>query len=71
MEFKLDKLSDVNVDGDMFYDLTDGGYIKPEELLVDKELAQQVQDAADLVAQFLECLCDAVIDNNSEECDDE
>lgn len=40
--FDKEKLSDVNWDSDLFYDLTEGGYIKPSVLLVDKALAQRV-----------------------------
>ena len=39
---------------DLFYDLFDGGYIKPEELLVDKDDIQKVQSAINLVREFLD-----------------
>lgn len=51
--FDKEKLSDVNWDSDLFYDLTEGGYIKPSGLLVDKALAQRVEEAAALVSAFL------------------
>jgi hypothetical protein len=51
--FDKEKLSDVNWDSDLFYDLTEGGYINPSELLVDKALAHRVEEAAALVSAFL------------------
>jgi len=51
--FNDDALADVNWDGDLFYDLTDGGYIDTYKLLKDLRLAQQVKDAAELVNAFL------------------
>ena len=41
-EFKDDAVADVNIDGDPFYDLTMGGYIKPHDILKDQELAHGV-----------------------------
>lgn len=52
-EFIKDKLAEVNWDSDLFYDLTDGGYIDPSELLVDKALAKRIEEAAQLVSAFL------------------
>jgi len=49
-------LSEVNADGDLFYDMTSGGYIKAEDLLTDKELGKKVDEAAALVASFLEAM---------------
>lgn len=36
---------------DFWYDLTDGGYIKPELLLEDED-AKKVQEAIDLLMEF-------------------
>jgi len=53
MDFKFTKeIENVNWDSDLFYDLTDGGYIKPEELLEDQELAQEIIDAGKLLSKF-------------------
>lgn len=65
--FNEDKLRDVNWDSDLFYDLTDGRYIKPEELLEDQELAQRVNEAAKLVASFLRNLSNEAEEIQSEE----
>ena len=37
---------------EFWYDLTDGGYIKPAEVLADGEQAKKLQDAVDLVRSF-------------------
>ena len=58
--FVKEALEDVNVDSDLFYDLTDGGYIHPEELLEDKELAQSINDAGKLLKKFFHALTEAV-----------
>lgn len=39
---------------DLFYDLFDGGYIKPAKLLVDKEDVEKVQNAINIVQEFLD-----------------
>ena len=51
-----DAIEDVNWDGDLFYDLTAGGYINPTALLKDKELAKRVESAAKLVEAFLDAI---------------
>ena len=57
MKFEFeDKIEDVNWDSDLFYDLTAGGYIDPVALLKDKDLGQKVEDAAKLVAAFLDAI---------------
>lgn len=43
-----------------WYDLTDGGYIKPEELLVDPKQVEELQEAIRIVRNFL----DEAIDKN-------
>jgi hypothetical protein len=37
---------------DFWYDLTDGGYIKPEALLKDKGEARAVREAIELLQRF-------------------
>ncbi len=49
-EFKKDCRS-VNLD-EFWYDLTDGGYIDPSELLENKEQIKKLQDAIELVESF-------------------
>lgn len=57
MKFKFtDKINDVNWDSDLFYDLTDGGYLDPEELLEDKELAHKIKEASLLLYFFFESI---------------
>lgn len=46
---------------EFWYDLTDGGYIKPEEVLADKEQVAKLQAAIDLVRSF-----ESAIDERSE-----
>lgn len=54
-EFKEDAF--VSSD-DPWYDLTDGGYIKPEDLLVDQKQAKMVADAVKLLRDFMRQLED-------------
>lgn len=70
-EFHEDELNKVNIDGDMFYDLTDGGYIDPHKLLTDPDIALRVRKAADLVQSFLEAIVEAYGDGPEDEEDDE
>jgi len=51
MDFKFKKGAEVSTD-DFWYDLTSGGYIKPENLLDDPEQAKAVKDAIDLLQSF-------------------
>jgi len=46
---------------EFWYDLTDGGYIKPENVLADKEQIAKLQAAIDLVRSF-----EQAIDERSE-----
>ena len=45
--------------GDLWYDLTDGGYIKPGDLLSDKAEAKKVEQAIEIVRKFIDEACDA------------
>lgn len=47
--------------GEFWYDISKGGYIKPEEILVDPEMAKRVKDAVALVEAF-EDACKEQID---------
>ena len=38
--------------GEFWYDLTDGGYIKPEEICENKEDAQKVNEAIKIIRDF-------------------
>lgn len=51
MKFK--KLDEPVVSSDLYYDLFDGGYIKPEEMLKDKEDVKKVNDAIEVIRNFL------------------
>lgn len=46
---------------EFWYDISKGGYIKPEEILVDPEMAKRVKDAVALVGAF-EAACKEQID---------
>lgn len=39
---------------DPYYDLFDGGYIKPEDILIDPEEIADVYDAIALISSFIE-----------------
>ena len=49
---------------EFWYDLTDGGYIKPENVLADEEQITKLQAAIDLVRSF-ERAIDERMDENS------
>ena len=51
MKFKKDV--DVVYSSELHYDLFDGGYIKPENMLENIDDADKVNAAIDLVRQFL------------------
>lgn len=40
--------------GDFWYDLTDGGYLKPEKICENKEDAEQVIAAIQIIKEFQE-----------------
>lgn len=52
--FSFNQLDEPVFTTDLFYDLFDGGYIKPEELLSDKKQAEAVIDAVHTIKSFLE-----------------
>ncbi len=51
---KFNKVEEPEASSDFYYDLFEGGYIKPEKMLVEKEDAKKVNDAIKLVKKFLE-----------------
>lgn len=38
---------------DFFYDLIYGGYIEPDKILIDKDRAKKLQEAADLLEDWM------------------
>lgn len=53
---KVKKDLDVNMDTDFWYDLTLGGYIKPEHCLVNPEDVRKVREAIKVIRDFEESL---------------
>lgn len=51
MEWKFKDGVDVYTE-EFWYDLTDGGYIKPENVLSDNEQITKLREAIDLVRSF-------------------
>jgi hypothetical protein len=48
---------------DTWYALTDGGYLKPEEVVSDKKQLKKLEDAIQLVRDFIQqCYDDEVIE---------
>lgn len=52
MKFK--KLDEPVVSSDLYYDLFEGGYLEPKNLLKDKKDVKAVEDAIALVKKYLE-----------------
>lgn len=53
------KISDPQGTSNGFwYDITDGGYIKPEDILVDQERASKLNEAIKLLEDFRDELSD-------------
>ena len=48
--------------GEFWYDLTDGGYIKPEEMLVDEKDIEAVKQAIKVIKEF-ESSCEEQIED--------
>jgi len=44
----------VNTSSEPYYDLFDGGYLKPEEMLVNPNEVSMVKNAIKIVKQFLD-----------------
>jgi hypothetical protein len=61
-DFKFKEGAKAEIGGeDPWYCLTDGGYLKPEEVLADSCQAKKVQDAVDLVKAFIEACSEAKV----------
>ena len=54
MKFNFKTTEEAIYSIDPYYDLTNGGYIKPSELLADTEQIKQVEQAIQIVYEFLE-----------------
>lgn len=54
MKFNFKTIEEAIYSTDPYYDLTNGGYIKPSELLTDTEQIKQVEQAIQIVYEFLE-----------------
>jgi len=52
--FEFNDDADVVVSDDPFYDLFDGGYIKPSEMLPDPKQIEQVELAMGVIQRFLD-----------------
>lgn len=52
MKFNFKKLEDPIFTDDFWYDLTDGGYIKPENVLEDESQIKSVREAIGLLNSF-------------------
>ncbi len=64
MKWKLDLDAEPQGSSNGFwYDITDGGYIKVEELLTDKKQIQAVEDAIDLLMNLERTLVNAELLN--------
>ena len=48
---KIKKGCDVSTD-DFWYDLTDGGYLKPEKMLENKEDVEKIKNAIAVIQEF-------------------
>ena len=56
---KIKKDAELICDCDWWYDLTDGGYIKPEKILEDPKDIEKVLAAIKIVREFQEAYDDA------------
>ena len=54
MKFNFKTVEEAVYSTDPYYDLTNGGYIKPSELLSYAEQIKQVEQAIQIVYEFLE-----------------
>ena len=66
MKIKQEKLGELREDCDFWYDITDGGYIKPEELLDNKKDAEEVIKAVEILKEFQFAYEDAIEEYNEE-----
>lgn len=63
----------IHEDIDFWYDLTDGGYIKPENLLTNTKKSKEIMEAVDMLKNFRDQLfekCQKRDEKNQKESDD-
>lgn len=58
-KFKLDLEKEPVETSDPYYDLFDGGYIKPEEYILDETQLNQLLDAIQLIKDFFDAMDEA------------
>lgn len=56
----LDDICNINDDDGFWYDITDGGYIDPEDILADKKQIEKLKEAIKLVRSFESLYTDVV-----------
>ena len=54
MEFKFKKVDEPYFTSDKFYDLFDGGYIDPEDMLTDDKQVDKLLEAMNIIEDFLD-----------------
>ena len=63
VKWKFKKGAEPQGKGDFWYDLTMGGYIEPEDMLVDKNQLKLLEDAIAIVESFREAAKEAELFN--------
>ena len=58
MKWKINEDYDGYVGEEFWYDLTCGGYIDLDEILVDEKQKAKLQNAIDLVESFMNTICE-------------
>lgn len=64
LKWKFKKNAKPQGEGDFWYDLTDGGYIEPEAVLIDKNQITALKDAIVLIRSFQIAMSDAELLND-------
>ena len=60
----------INISIDEFwYDITDGGYIKPEEVLTDADQIIELNNAIKVIKSFEDSLCELMDEKETHESD--
>jgi len=59
MSFRISEEAEKVYSSDVYYDLFDGGYIEPSELLEDSEKIIKVNSAIEIIEEFIAALIDA------------
>lgn len=52
IDWKFKENAEPQGNGDFWYDITDGGYIRPKELLTDKKQLEELEKALATVKSF-------------------